>query len=137
MPQTTPPLRHVARLALRRGVAGRCPQCGVGPLFCGWNALAPHCTTCGLDYEPHAGNSWWFMYYTTAFLTGLVIIVMLLLHPTSVWVGRLGLGGGAIGLIIATLPLRKGIAVALDYLTELRGNDRPDLCLRDDETGPS
>jgi uncharacterized protein (DUF983 family) len=29
---------------------GRCPRCGVGPLFAGYLRIAPRCTTCGLDY---------------------------------------------------------------------------------------
>ncbi len=32
--------------ALRRGVVGRCPACGKGPLFAGWLRVASVCSAC-------------------------------------------------------------------------------------------
>ncbi len=32
-------------------LGGRCPRCGVGPLFKGYLDIAPKCTHCGLDYS--------------------------------------------------------------------------------------
>lgn len=34
-------------------LAGRCPQCGKGRLFDGFLAVAPRCTSCGLDLSKH------------------------------------------------------------------------------------
>jgi uncharacterized protein (DUF983 family) len=33
--------------AMRRGVAGRCPACGEGRLFCTWLGVVAACTACG------------------------------------------------------------------------------------------
>jgi len=33
-----------------RGLACRCPRCGVGKLFAGYIGLRPRCESCGLDY---------------------------------------------------------------------------------------
>ena len=31
------------------GLAGRCPNCGEGPLFAGFLKVAPRCEACGFD----------------------------------------------------------------------------------------
>jgi uncharacterized protein (DUF983 family) len=36
--------------AVRRGFAGRCPQCGEGRLFGRFLKISPTCATCGEDY---------------------------------------------------------------------------------------
>src|SRR5246500_6011150 len=41
-----PALVHTAL----RGIACRCPRCGVGKLFVGFLILRPACEACGLDY---------------------------------------------------------------------------------------
>jgi uncharacterized protein (DUF983 family) len=117
------------RMILRRGLRRRCPQCGEGRLFDGWYSLHENCAICGLAFEPLAGNSWWFMYYSTAIMTGVVILAMLLIRPHSLWLGRTVVFVAAMALVLLTLPTRKGLAVAVDYLTELRSG-RSDLDIR-------
>jgi hypothetical protein len=56
------------------------------------------------------------MYMTTAGLTGVLIVAMLLIHPANLWLGRLVLFAAAVLLILGTAPYRKGLALALDYL---------------------
>ena len=34
-------------------VFGRCPRCGIAPLFSGYLKVATSCTACGLDYSGH------------------------------------------------------------------------------------
>jgi uncharacterized protein (DUF983 family) len=116
-PPSTPPspLR-----ALGRGLRGRCPRCGVGRLFSGWNRLRDFCPACGLPFEPGSGDTWFFMYMTTAGLTGTLIVAMFLLRPRVVWMGQVAVLLAAFILIGLTLPLRKGLAVAIDYLVGRR-----------------
>lgn len=116
---------------LRRGLRLRCPQCGVGKLFNRWLHLAPSCPHCQLAYEPLEGNSWWFMYYSTAVFTGVIILAMLLIRPANHAFGRLVIFAVAFFLIVLSLPYRKGLAIAFDYLSELRFGNRPELRLRD------
>lgn len=108
------------RQALVRGWRRRCPRCGEGPLFGRWNHLRECCPICGLEYEPLEGNSWWFMYYSTAMLTGVIVILMFLIRPANLWLGRLVVFATALVLIVLSLPYRKGIALAIDYLSEHR-----------------
>jgi uncharacterized protein (DUF983 family) len=113
-------------LALRRGFRQRCPRCGDGPLFVSWNRLRESCPVCGLRYERHTGDTWFFMYMSTAGLTGFLVVCMFLLRPRIVWLGQIAVGIIALGVIGFTLPYRKGLAVALDYLVERRTTDGED-----------
>lgn len=112
-PDTTPILRILAR-----GIRRRCPRCGLGRLFHGWYQLAESCDACDLKYEPLEGNSYWFMYYSTAGFTGFIIIAMLLLEPENIWLARAIVLVAAVVFIVFTLPYRKGLALAVDYLSE-------------------
>ena len=107
--------------ALRRGLRGRCPRCGQGRLFRGFNRLRDECPACGLPFEPHSGDTWFFMYMTTAGLTGVLVVLMFLIRPAVVWAGQIAVAIAAVVVIGLSLPLRKGLAVALDYLVERRG----------------
>jgi hypothetical protein len=55
------------------------------------------------------------MYLSTAFLTGIMFIVLLTLPPEHLGTYRIGLVAGALGLYGATMPFRKGLAIALNY----------------------
>ena len=105
-------------VALGRGLCGRCPRCGRGRLFRGWNRLRDGCAVCHLPFEPHSGDTWFFMYMTTAGLTGVLVVAMFLIRPRVVWAGQLAVLAAAFVMIGLSLPLRKGLAVALDYLVE-------------------
>jgi uncharacterized protein (DUF983 family) len=101
--------------AMRRGACKRCPRCGTGRLFERWYTLADHCPACRLAYEARDGDTWAFMYITTAGITGVIMGVMLLVQPPAMWVGKLAVGLAAMVLVIGTLPYRKGIAIAFDF----------------------
>jgi uncharacterized protein (DUF983 family) len=105
---------------LVRGLRGRCPRCGQAPMFQGWNRLHDRCAVCGLTLEARSGDTWFFMYMSTAGLTGLIVVIMFLLRPRVLWVGQLLVLVAAVVVIGLTLPLRKGVAVALDYLITRR-----------------
>jgi len=113
--------------ALLRGLARRCPRCGRGPLYERWNQLWPSCTVCGLPFETRSGDTWFFTYVTTAGLTGVLIVTMILLQPPSVFVGQLVLLPVAIGLMLGSVPFRKGVAIAIDYLVDrsVQGGSEP------------
>ena len=55
------------------------------------------------------------MYLSTAFLTGVMFIVLITMPPQNLGSYRLGLVVGALILYGATLPFRKGLAIALNY----------------------
>ena len=120
MEAPVPPL-----LALRRGLRQRCPRCGEGSLFLAWNRLRESCPVCGLPFERHTGDTWFFMYMSTAGLTGFLVVCMFLLRPRIVWLGQVAVAAAALVTIVLTLPYRKGVAVALDYLIERRTGEEP------------
>lgn len=108
--------RASVRTALVRGWRGRCPRCGEAPIFERWNRLCERCAVCGLEIEARSGDTWFFMYMSTAGLTGTIVVTLFLLRPRVLWIGQLLVLIAAVAVIGLTLPLRKGVAVALDYL---------------------
>ena len=94
----------------------RCPRCGVGRIFRRWWTYTEYkgCQDCGLPYDPR-GESLAFMYLSTAFLTGVMFIVLITTPPQNLATYRVGLVLGALILYGATMPVRKGLAIALNY----------------------
>jgi hypothetical protein len=65
------------------------------------------------------------MYLSTAFMTGVIVVGMLLIHPPNLWLGRAGVFAAAMLFIVATMPYRKGVAIALDYLWHQKAGALP------------
>lgn len=109
---------------LCRGLSRHCPQCGQGSLFVSWIELRENCPICGLKLASREGDTWAFMYISTAFITGLFVLLMLFVLPSNLWFGRLWIALAALLFFLATWPFRKGFAIAFDYWMELRwGNE--------------
>ena len=58
------------------------------------------------------------MYMTTGFCTGLMIAVMFIITPANVLLGQIAVGSIGLTLIVVTLPVRKSLAIALDFFLE-------------------
>ena len=108
---------------LFRGVCKRCPRCGRGPLFRKWYTLFDRCPECDLEYQPRDGDNWGFMYLGTAFVTGVMVVGILLLTPPNLWIGRAVLLIAAVVVLFGTLPNRKGFAIAFDYVIRRHWDD--------------
>jgi uncharacterized protein (DUF983 family) len=107
-----PGVGTIASRALRL----RCPRCGEGHIFrrvLRYDVQAA-CERCGLVYDPN-GESVAFMYLSTAFLTGVMFIVLITIPPQNLGTYRIGLVAFALLLYGVTMPTRKGIAIALTY----------------------
>ncbi|HSS77325.1 MAG TPA: DUF983 domain-containing protein [Thermoanaerobaculia bacterium] len=107
---------------ISRGLRLRCPRCGEGRLFASWNHLLEACPVCGLEIERRLGDTWFFMYMSTAGLSGALVVAMFVIRPRVVWIGQILVCLAAIAIIGLSLPYRKGIAVALDYWIEGAGS---------------
>ncbi len=86
------------------------------------------CKLCQCEFQNREGNCWAFMYISTAFFTGLFILTILLTHPPTILLGQIIVVASALAITGITLPYRKGIALAIDYLVDTRINrdtDRP------------
>jgi uncharacterized protein (DUF983 family) len=102
--------------AVRRGLSRRCPRCGEGKLFRRWISANQHCSACGLEFQSNHGNTWMFIVITDRI-------------PLMFGIGALFLGFKPHGVLqnstflfllaaplIATMPHRQGMAMALDYV---------------------
>jgi len=99
-----------------RSIRKRCPRCGQGHLFEGFYTLHDRCPKCTYRYEAGAGDTWAFMYMTTAALTGFIVLAMFFIHPSNTWLGLILVMLTAASVIAGTLPIRKSLAIALEYL---------------------
>lgn len=111
----------MSRLILR-GLKKRCPKCGQGRLYQKWYQLRSHCPQCGLRFLKDPVDILVFMYLSTAFLTGLFILLMFWILPADQTGGRIILLVGALALMVLSLPYRKGVALALEYWSEQKFN---------------
>jgi uncharacterized protein (DUF983 family) len=98
----------------------RCPRCGRGRLFARGYRLRERCQACGLALGRYAHDTWAMMYFSTAGLTGVVLIGLIVARPHNRPLGRVVLGTAALTLIVLSLPFRKGVAIAVNWLVETR-----------------
>jgi uncharacterized protein (DUF983 family) len=105
---------------LIRGVRKRCPRCGQGAIFDGWYTVRESCAACQFDFVAAQSETWAFMYISTAAMTGAIVLGMLLLHPGDLLLGRAVVLMMAIVLILLSLPYRKGLAMAIEFVIEER-----------------
>lgn len=107
-------------IPLTRGLRKLCPQCGLTPIFQNWGVARKKCENCGCQIRSRESDCWFFMYMTTAFITGIFLIIMLLVKPENEALGRTAIAIGALLTIVFTVPRRKGLAIAIDYLIDSR-----------------
>jgi uncharacterized protein (DUF983 family) len=91
-------------------------------MFVGYYGLRPGCPVCRLPFERAVEDHLGVIYITTAIQTAGFAAIVLLYEPSRPWLGRGILAAAALGLMLLNLPNRKGLAVAIDYLT---GNEDP------------
>lgn len=111
---------------LMSGLRGRCPRCGIGPLFSGFLGIAERCTACGLGFGGHdAGDGpAVFAIFILGFgVCGLAAVVEYLFSP-PLWLHAIvWLPLTLVGTIGLLRPL-KGLTIALQY--RYRSVDAPE-----------
>lgn len=114
--------RSVAR-AIQRGMAKKCPQCGVGALFDGYTRVKESCSHCGLDFSGHRADD--APPYMTILVVGHIAIPLALAVKT-LFDPPLGLQflfwtpvvlGSSAGL----LPIAKGGLIGLQWANRMHG----------------
>ena len=112
---------------LWNGLRRRCPHCGRGPVFVRWMTMHDRCSVCGLVYLRNQGDTWlyWIVMDRIPIAAGLILVVFFGLRVASWQAGVLFFGGMAVPLV-ATMPQRQGIAVALNYLSRIYFPDPSD-----------
>jgi uncharacterized protein (DUF983 family) len=120
-------VRHVSPWkALRNGLHQACPHCGHGRVVDGWLTARDRCPECGLVYERTAGDTWAFWIIGDRIPVAVGIAACYFgIRPHSLLEAAWFLGVLAVPLI-ATMPQRVGLVVALHYLSRCYWPDPDD-----------
>jgi uncharacterized protein (DUF983 family) len=102
---------------LRRGLRGRCPQCGEGPLFVRFLKTHERCSSCGLVYQRDYGDTWLFIIITDRIPMLFGIAALYFGFRAEHWLGNAAFFLALALPIVVTIRHRVGLALALDYLS--------------------
>jgi uncharacterized protein (DUF983 family) len=111
------------RQALIRGWRRRCPQCGAGPMLCGYLKVRDACPVCGEALHHHRADDG--PAYLTILIVGHVMAPVLLFTFTR-WrpdplVLATAFSIGTVALSLYLLPRLKGALVALQWSRRMHG----------------
>ena len=102
-------------LALRRGLAGKCPACGGAKLFGRFLKPVSSCTSCGRDWTVQRADD--FPAYLVVLVLGHLLIPVVvevnLLFDVSMVVQMLLLPAVALMAVLAMIQPAKGFVIAL------------------------
>lgn len=102
---------------LRRGFAGRCPNCGEGRLFTSYLKVAPTCPACSYQLAQHRADDG-PAYFTILIVGHVVLAPMLLTNFVLTWPLYWVLGlmlPCIVGLSLLLLPRVKGAFVGFQW----------------------
>lgn len=102
---------------LARGLKQQCPSCGKSSIFRNYYELHEKCPACSLELQAREPNTWFFMYVSTAAITGIFFVMMFFFRTSNPALARAVLIFFAILTFFYTMPLRKSLGIALDYLS--------------------
>jgi uncharacterized protein (DUF983 family) len=102
-------------VGIRRGLSGRCPQCGEGHLFGRYLKVVPHCEVCGNDNTIYPSDD--FPPYLTILLVGHVLIPAFMwvdfTYAPALWVEAAIWLPATVILCLLLLPVMKGATIGL------------------------
>ena len=111
--------RPTAGLAIRRGLRRICPRCGQAPLIDpATKKLRDVCPACDLPIARHDAAALPVAYVSTALMNGMVVFGGFVLGMPRTPFGIAGVLALSLGLMLVTAPARRGLGVALDWLSE-------------------
>ena len=102
---------------LKRGLRGRCPQCGEGPLFVRFIKAHERCSACGLVYQRDYGDTWLFIIITDRIPMLLGIAALYFGFRPDNWLANAAFFSVLAAMIVGTIRPRVGLALALDFLS--------------------
>lgn len=109
--------------AIRRGLLGRCPNCGEGKILEGYLKVRAACPVCGEDLHHHRADDG--PAYLTILIVGHLMAPMILL-AFNVWrpdplVLALTFSVACVALSLTLLPRLKGMIVAIQWSRRMHG----------------
>jgi uncharacterized protein (DUF983 family) len=112
--------------AMRRGLSGRCPQCGQGRMFGAFLKVASQCPVCGEELHHHRADD--FPAYVVIIIVGHIMVPLVLLVETHVappyWASMLLWPSLVAALALALLQPVKGAIVGLQWALGMHGFER-------------
>lgn len=125
-PAQAMPSRDVGT-AIKRGLAGRCPNCGAGRIFARYLKAAPTCAQCGERLDLHRADD--LPAYLVILIVGHVVVGAMLAFETfgtsPMWLQMLV--WPTVTLVLALLLLQpvKGAIIALQWALRMHGFGAP------------
>ena len=109
--------------AMKRGLFGRCPNCGHGRMFRAFLKVADHCPACGEALHHHQADD--FPAYVVIVIVGHILVPLVLLVETHLappyWVGMTLWPAAVVVLTLALIQPVKGAIVGLQWAMGMHG----------------
>jgi uncharacterized protein (DUF983 family) len=109
--------------AMRRGWAGRCPNCGEGRMFRAFLKVADQCPACGEELHHQRADD--FPAYVVIVIVGHIVVPLVLMVETHIappyWVHMVLWPVVVMGLGLALLQPVKGAIVGLQWVLGMHG----------------
>ncbi len=116
------------KTAVMRGLRGRCPNCGAGPLLSGFLRVRDHCPVCREKLRRHRvcnGPAYLTILFVPLVMGPLLSYVFQSFHPDPLILFTI-FTVGCVGLSLYLLPKMKGAMVAFQWARRLHGFAHPD-----------
>lgn len=118
--------RPALMLALRRGLFGRCPNCGDGRLFASYLKQVDRCAACGEAYKHIRSDD--AAPWLTILIVGHVLAPFILwIEPQLTWPLWMSLVlwcGSTLALTFLTLPRAKGVLMSAIWSMRAPGSEK-------------
>ncbi len=123
MASLTPERRDVW-LSLRRGLAERCPHCGVGRMFGAYLKVNPTCAHCGEELHHHQADD--APPYLTITIVGHIVVALMLVAEdyydnSPLWLNIVIWPLLSLVLCLLVLPRVKGALIAYQWALRMHG----------------
>lgn len=117
------PAERPAFPAIRRGLRGRCPNCGEGSLFDGYLKLRATCPACDEDLSHARADDGpaYLSILLTAKVMGTTQLLVYELWQPSPWVMAVSFSIGVIAMALYLLPRFKGMIVGIQWAKRMHG----------------
>jgi len=111
------------------GLAGRCPNCGKGPLFTGFLSVVPKCAACGFDLgKADSGDGpAVFVIFIAGFVAAFGVLFTEIAYRPPLWVQVVVWLPIAAGLSVGLLRPLKGLMIAAQFANRASQAGRDDL----------
>jgi uncharacterized protein (DUF983 family) len=111
------------------GALGRCPNCGVGPLFAGFLTVTPRCSNCGFDLAKSDSGDGpaVFVIFIAGFIAAFGLLFTEIAYRPPLWVQAAIWLPVAAALCLGLLRPIKGVMIAAQFANKASQAGRDDV----------